>query len=74
VRQLHKNVGAGDPYEIDSRKSALQQAQRFDGEAGPEALLDGARHHPPPVGNAARRRNALRQRRHAAPRLQRISR
>jgi len=74
VRQLLENIGAGDPDKIDSWESASQQAQRVDGELGPESRLDCARHHPASVGDAAGRGQPLRQRRHAALRLQWVAR
>jgi len=73
ARQLLQYVRAGDPNEIDPREPAAQQAQRIDGEAGPEPLFDCARQNAPTIGDAARRREPLRQRRHATLRLQRIA-
>ena len=73
ARQLRQDVGAHEPDEAHAREAPQQPAQRVDGVARAEHRLDRGGDHAAAVGDAARGRQALAERRHAAVRLQRIA-
>lgn len=73
ARQLLKDIRAHQPNKRCTRKPPLQLAQRVDGVTRAQYTLYRARHHPAPIGNPARRGQALRQRGHTALRFQRVS-
>ncbi len=73
ARQLLQDVGAHQPDEAGSRKPPQQAAQRIDGVARAEHRLDRAGDDAAAIGEAARGRQPLIERRHAALRLQRIA-
>ena len=72
ARQLGGNIRAHQQHEPRQRKASPQPRQRIHGEAGAQPGLDIRCQHPA-AGNAPGAGHALRQRCHAARRLQRIA-